>query len=204
MKNITFKQYRNIDLSIFAVLLIVSEAITTVATNTWFASQPVAISTTALFISIVMMRWDGWAAIHATIGGAVFCIASGATPTQFAIYVLGNSLSLLALVWFRAVEKERIRKSAFLTVFFTVSVYLLLQVGRWLVSLCFGGSVWNIAGYISSDIISLLFAAVIMLLLRKTDGIIEDQKAYLFRQMREREAGVEAAHAEYSGYGSED
>lgn len=204
MNNITFKQYRNLDLSIFAVLLIISEAITTVATNTWFDAQPVAISTTTLFISIVMMRWGGWAAIHASLGGAVFCIASGATAPQFAIYVIGNALSLLALFWFKAVGKEKIRQKAFTTVMFTASVYLLMQLGRWLVSLCFGGGLWNIVGYISSDIISLLFATVIMILLRKTDGMIEDQKAYLFRQMREREEEKAAKTDGYGGYGSED
>ena len=41
--------------------------------------------------------------------------------------------------------------------------------------------------YITTDIISLLFAVIIMNLLRKADGMIEDQKAYLFRVQEEEE-----------------
>ena len=39
--------------------------------------------------------------------------------------------------------------------------------------------------YITTDIISLLFGIIILNLLRKADGMIEDQKAYLFRIQRE-------------------
>ena len=202
MQNITFKQYRNIDLAILSVLLIISEAITTVATNTWFSAQPVAISSTLLFICIFMMRWNGFAAIAAVIGGTVFCIASGANLEQFIIYAVGNSLALLGLLWFKVYKKDEIRLGSFKLVLYTVSVYLLMQIGRWLISLAFGGGLWNIVGYIASDVISLLFAVVIMLLLRKTDGMIEDQKAYLFRLERERNEQQQVPT--YNGFGDED
>ena len=202
MQNLTFKQYRNIDLTILSVLLIISEAITTLATNKWFAAQPVAISSTLLFICIFMMRWNGFAAIAAAVGGLVFCIASGASPEQFVIYVGGNLFALLALLWFKLCKKDQIRLESFKLVFFTISVYLLMQLGRWLISLAFGGGLWNIVGYVASDIISLLFAVVIMLLLRKTDGMIEDQKAYLFRLERERKEQEQTPT--YNGFGDED
>ena len=202
MNNLTFKQYRNIDLSIFALLVILSEAITTVATNNWFVAQPVAISTTIIFICILMMRWSAFAFIHAIVGGVVFCVASGASAEHFIIYSVGNCLALCALLWFKLLGKEKVRKDGFLLTLYTFSVYLLMQVGRWLLSLCFGGGVGDLVGYLSTDIISLLFAVVIMLILRKTDGMIEDQKAYLFRLERERLE--EQQSSGYGGYGSED
>ena len=58
MKNLTFKQYRSIDLFLLGLLLVVSEAITTIATNQWFDEQPLAISTTFIFVCILMMRWN--------------------------------------------------------------------------------------------------------------------------------------------------
>jgi len=202
MQNLTFKQYRNIDLGIMSILLIISEAVTTLATNKWFAAQPVAISSTLLFICIFMMRWNGFAAIAATLGGAVFCIASGATLEQFVIYAGGNLLSLLALFWFKVYKKDEVRLGSFKLTFFTVSVYLLMQLGRWLISLAFGGGLWNIVGYITSDVISLLFAVIILFLLRGVDGMIEDQKAYLFRLERERKEKAEMPN--YQGFGDED
>ena len=199
MQNLTFKQYRNIDLGIMSILLIISEAVTTLATNKWFAAQPVAISSTLLFICIFMMRWNGYAAIAAVLGGAVFCIASGATLEQFVIYAGGNLLSLLALLWFKVYKKDDVRLGSFKLSFFTISVYLLMQLGRWLISLAFGGGLWNIVGYITSDVISLLFAVIILFLLRGVDGMIEDQKAYLFRLERERKEKAEMP--DYQGFG---
>ena len=185
-----------------SVLLIISETVTTLATNKWFWAQPVAISSTLLFICIFMMRWNGYAAIAAVLGGAVFCIASGATPEQFLIYIGGNLLSLVSLLWFKVWSKEDIRLSIPKNLIFVTSSYLLMQLGRWLISLFFSGRLWNLVGYLASDIISLLFAAVIMILLRKVDGMIEDQKSYLLRLERQRQ---EAASTDrYGGYGSED
>lgn len=188
MNNITFKQYRNIDLGIFAAMLIVSEAVTTIATNTWFAAQPVAISTTLIFICMVMMRWSYLAVVPAVLGGVVFCIASGATPEQYLIYALGNCASLLSLLWFKFCKKDDVRKGSFKLIFFVIGSYVAMQVGRWLISLFFGGRLDTLLVYLTTDIISLLFAIVVMFLLRNIDGMIEDQKAYLFRQQREREA----------------
>ena len=204
MTNLTFKQYRNIDLTILSFFLIISEAVTTVATNKWFAAQPIAISTTMVFICIVMMRWSGFAAIPAVLGGLVFSIVSGGNLEQILIYSVGNLATLVALLWFKVWKKDDIRLGTFKLFFFTSSVYLLGQVGRWIISLAFGGSLWNLVGYIASDIISLLFAVVLMLILRKVDGMIEDQKAYLFRLDRERKEERAAEMSAYMGFGDED
>ena len=187
MKNLPFKQYRNIDLFLFGFLLIFSETITTLATNKWFYAQPIAISTTFVFICIMMMRWSGFAAIHATVGGLVFCIASGAKPHQYLIYIVGNCLALVAMLWFKLLTKEKIRKTPSLLVTFTISAYLLMQIGRWVVSLFFSGTLNTLLTFVTTDSITLLFAIAVMILMRKVDGIIEDQKTYLFRLQRERE-----------------
>ena len=201
MQNLTFKQYRNIDLTIFAVLLVISEAVTTIATNKWFAAQPVALSTTLLFVCMVMMRWGVFAAIPAVLGGIAFCVASGANPEQYLIYALGNCLALISLLWFKAFGKEAVRTSAAKLFIFVTSAYVSAQVGRWILSLFFGGDIGTLVAYLATDIISLLFAVVVMFLMRKTDGMIEDQKAYLFRLERERK---EESSQSFGGYGSED
>lgn len=202
MNNITFKQYRNIDLTIFSIILVVSEAITTMATNKWFAAQPVAISTTLIFICMVMMRWGGYAIIPATLGGLVFCIASSATLPQYLIYVVGNCGGLVALLWFRFFKKEDVRKGPFKLTFFVITAYVAIQLARWVLSLPFGGRHDTLLVYLGTDIISLLFAVVVMQLMRTIDGMIEDQKSYLFRLQREKEE--QNAPAEPLGYGDED
>ena len=205
MSNLTFKQYRNIDLSIFAALLLLSEGIATLATGKWFAAQPVAISTTFVFICIVMMRWGGFAAIHAVLGGLVFCIASGEGITQMLIYCVGNCFALLAMLWFLAFKKEGVRKDGFKLVLFIFSAYAAMVIGRWLVSLIFSFKFENLIGFATADVISLLFAVVIMFILRKMDGMIEDQKAYLFRLDRQRKEEAEAnLYKPDTSFGDED
>ena len=188
MNNLTFKQYRNIDICIFSFLLLISEAVTTLATNVWFAAQPIAITTTFIFICIVMMRWNWYAIVPAVIGGAVFCIASGASTEQFLIYAVGNCATLVNLIWFKIFKKEDVRTNAVKLVLFVLTAYITMQLGRWLVSLIFIQSLDSLVIYLTTDIITLLFAVVVMLILRNVDGMIEDQKTYLFRLQRELDA----------------
>lgn len=190
MKPITFKQYRNIDLTILAVLVMVFETITTFATGKWFYAQPIAISITLTMTCVALMRWSGYAALHAALGGFVFCTASGASLEQYGIYCLGNLFALAALIWIKLWGKEKIRNSIPRLMLFVLTAYVGMGVGRWLVSLLFGGDLMALVVYLTTDIITLLFAEVIVVLLRKVDGMIEDQKTYLLRldeQRREEE-----------------
>ena len=70
-RQITIQQYRAIDLSLFALMLAVSEAVIVTAATKWFPDQLYTVSVTASLVSIVMMRWNGFAAFHAILGGAV-------------------------------------------------------------------------------------------------------------------------------------
>ena len=108
MKQITFKEYRMLDLIIFAVITIIFEAIATYASGKWFWAQAVNISVTLLLVCIVMMRWSGWAAIHAVVGGLVYCFAAGATAEQYIVYCVGNLFALIALLLIKYIGKEKI------------------------------------------------------------------------------------------------
>lgn len=187
MKQITFEQYRSLDLVIWTVITIVFEAITTLATNKWFYAQPIALSVTLTLICITMMRWNGYAAIPAAAGGFIFCLVSGATFEQYIIYCIGNVFALTALLFIKTFDKETLRGSAPKLSLFVVTAYIGMELGRWLLSLFFGGDLMAFVVYITTDIISLLFAVIVMNLLRKADGMIEDQKAYLFRIQEEED-----------------
>ena len=195
--NLSFKQYRAIDLAILAVILAVAETVTAFAAVKWFPMQLYTLSPTITVVCIVMMRWGGFAAIHAAVGGAAFCIASGATPAQFAVYCVGNCLMLAALVWFRVFGKEKIREKYVLTILFTVTAYLLAQSGRWLVGLIFGAPADSIVGFLTTDSLSLLFAVVVVLISRKADGLFEDQKHYLIRTESERKKAMQGGSDDF-------
>lgn len=97
MKNISFRQHRAIDLGIPAAVLFVFETLTVMA-GKWFPMESYTLSPTTLMLCIVMMRWDGFAALHAVVGGFAFCLAAGAEPDQFVVYCAGNCFALLGLI----------------------------------------------------------------------------------------------------------
>ena len=186
MNNISFKQYRIIDLAIWVFLLTVFESLTVLAATRWFPGELYMLSQLVAVLCIVMMRWGGYAAVHAVVGGAVFCLISGGNGPQFAVYCIGNCFALLALLLFKALGKEKVRAGAFLTILFVTLAFCGAQMGRWLVSLFLGGSPDSIFSFFMTDSLSLLYAVVVVLIARRVDGVYEDQRSYLIRTEDER------------------
>lgn len=186
MNNISFKQYRAIDLGIMAVILFVVETLTAKAANSWFPMEFYMLSPSIAIICIVMMRWGGFAVIHAVVGGAAFCLALGATWEQFVIYCIGNCFALVPLILIKALGKQKIKDSVVLSIIFTVLAFVGTELGRGLVSLIFGMTIDSMLAFFTTDSLSLVFAVVVVLISRRVDGLFEDQKAYLIRTESER------------------
>ena len=184
--NLSFKQYRSVDLGIMLVMLAVAEALIAYAATVWFPYEFYVLSPTVAVVCIVMMRWGGFAAIHAAVGGLALCIASGAEPKQFVVYCVGNCFALAALILLKTLGKEKVRSKLLLTALFTVIAFCGAQVGRWLVGLLMGGSVSDILTFFATDSLSLIFALVTVLISRRINGLFEDQWAYLVRTQAER------------------
>ena len=181
MNQITFKQYRTIDVIILVALTTVFEGIVTLATARWFALQPVALSIGLAMVCVTMMRWGWQAAFGAFFSGLVFCFLSGATAQQFVIYCIGNIFALLGMVWFKVFGKEGIRNSLLLITLFVSTAYVGQVIGRSLIAILFGDSWGAFVTFATTDIMSLVFAVLVIVLFRRTDGMLEDQKAYLLR-----------------------
>lgn len=186
-RQISFSQYRAIDLSILSVVLAVCQYLTHLAVSFWFPEQLYVVSPVAGMTALVMMRWSGWAAVPACLGGVLFVWLSGGSVQQVLIYVIGNLMSLLALVMFRIFGKERIRKESFLAVVFAIAVQLLMQLGRAAMALLFGFPAAAVLGFITTDILSILFTVFIIWTARRIEGLFEDQKNYLLRIQREQQ-----------------
>ncbi len=186
-RQISFSQYRAIDLAIMAVLLTVSQAVISIASTTIYADQLYVASTVAAVTGLVMMRWNGWAAIHAVLGGVVYGVLSGGSLQQILIYSAGNLASLLALLLLKLLGKEKVRKNAVLTILFAFCVQLLMQLGRAAVAFLFGTPAAACIGFITTDALSILFTIVILWVARRIEGLFEDQKNYLLRIQKEQQ-----------------
>jgi len=186
-RQLSFQEYRNLDLFFFAVILLFSEALIVRAAGTWFRDQLYTVSVSAAVTAIVLVRWGPWAAIHAALGGAIFTWAAGGSLRQLLVYALGNELSMAALLLIRAFGKEKIRTNKLLTLLFALCVQLLMQLGRALMALLFGGRIADTIDFFTTDSLSNLFSMVVVWIAARLDGVLEDQKTYLLRVHRQME-----------------
>lgn len=184
-QQISFRQYRAIDLTILMVIQAVSQTVIHFAATTLYPDQLYVVSPIAAVVALVMMRWSGFAAIHAALGGVLYALIAGGSWHHVLIYGVGNLLSMAALLSFKILGKERIRGDALLTILFALCTQLLMQLGRSGVAAVLGYPAGICLGFITTDILSGLFTMVIVWSIRRVEGLFEDQKQYLLRIQRE-------------------
>jgi hypothetical protein len=185
-RQISFSQYRSIDLIILTAVLAISQFLIYAASSFWFPDQLYVVSPVAAMVALVMMRWSGWAWIHAVFGGVFFTALSGGTWQHYIIYGAGNLLALAALGMIKICGKERIRKDAFLALAFALLTQLLMQLGRAGVAAVLGFPAAACIGFITTDVLSALFTLFIIWTIRRIEGLFEDQKHYLLRVQSEQ------------------
>lgn len=192
-RTISLSQYRTIDLSILTGLMAVSQFVIHLAVSRFYAEQTgYIVSPVAAVVALVMMRWSLWSAIPALLGGVILSMLSGGTAEQTLIYGVGNLLSMLAYLLLKLAGKERIRSNAVLSLTFAAVVQLLMQFGRAGVAAILGHSLPACWDFITTDAMSILFTLVIIWIVRRVEGLFEDQKHYLLRtQRKQNEKGGE-------------
>ena len=186
MKELTFKQYRQIDLTFLCILTAIFEAVATLASNTWFSLQAMTISITLTLTCIAIIRWGALGIITTLTGSVVYCLLSSATTKHYIIYCVGSLFCLVVIPLLNLLKKERVKKDFVYRLMFVGATYFSIAIGRWLCSLPFTFSFGTILAFIFSDILSLLFAIVVLSIAKNADGLLEDQKSYLLRLENER------------------
>nr|MBQ8244750.1 hypothetical protein [Oscillospiraceae bacterium] len=186
-RQITFQQYRAIDLTILAVMLALSQFVIHFASSVLYPEQLYVVSPAAAMVAIVMMRWNGYAAIHAVLSGVLFTLFAGGTAQHFVIYGAGNLLCLPALLVLKIFGKERVRKDGLLSGVFGLAVQILMWLGRAGSAYLLGFAPAACIGFITTDILSGLFTLAIVWVVRRIEGLFEDQKHYLLRLESERQ-----------------
>lgn len=186
-KQISFRQYRAMDLFLFTALLCGCEALITLGATRWFPGEPYTLSITPAVTAIVMVRWGGFAAIPAVLGAGVFCFVSGAALPQYLIYCVGNLASLVLTRFLCGDGWKRLHENVLLAMLYGLSTALLMQLGRLALGLVLGGSFQVCAGFVTTDTLSTLFAVLIVWIARRLDGMLEEQRHYLHRVAEEME-----------------
>lgn len=185
--SLTFKQYRTTDLTIFVFLSILFEAIVTIGATKWFPGQLYSITIVYTMFVLMLMRWGGYAGLAAVACGATYCVVMKAQLPMVAVVCGGNLFGLFALFMHKLVGKQKIRDSAGWSILYVLVCFACITLGRLLISLLFKLQA-EVISYTLYDLLSVVFAVVVVLLCRKQNGLFEDQKHYLLRVAAEKEA----------------
>ena len=185
-RQITVSQYRTVDLTILAVILAVIQILIHFAASLWFRDQLYVVSPVAVVVALVMMRWNGYGAVHAVLGGILYSILAGGTWQHTLIYGIGNLFALLALVLFAIIGKEKVRQNVIYSLLFAFCTQGLMLLGRAVVAKILGFSWDACLGFITTDILSVLLTLCGVWAVRRMDGLFEDQIQYLLRIQQEQ------------------
>ena len=132
---ITFRQYRAMDILMFTVLVCVGEVLITLGATRWFPAEPYTLSLVPAVTAIVMVRWGGFAAIPAFFGALCFCLASGASLPQYVIYCVGNLAALALTQFLYRFGWKRLHDQVLLSLLYGFLTALMMQLGRALIAL---------------------------------------------------------------------
>lgn len=187
-RQLSLGEYRAIDLSILLLMQTFSQLLIHFAVNLWFPDQLYVASPVAGITALVMMRWGCFAGFHAFLGGLLYALLFGGTWQHLLIYGVGNLFSLGAMLMLRGYGKEQIRQDGVLSLLFALAVQILMMLGRGGIALLAGYSAQSCLGFITTDALSILLTLLIIWIVRRMDGLFEDQKHYLLRMERERKA----------------
>lgn len=175
----SFKQYRAIDLVLFIGMYALCEYLAIKAATVWF-DEPYSISIMLAMLVIVMMRWDRYCLIHAVVYAFLFVFFHRGSLTQYLVYLIGNLGFMITLIYMHKVTKEKIAASFFGSLAYLLLGFLLMEVFRGLASMLIAGSdVHVITEFILTDMLSLVFAILVIIVVRRVDGLFVDQKKYL-------------------------
>ena len=185
-KGITFKTYRSIDLSILAVLMIVFEVISINALA--YFDQIFYFTSFYIIAYVAMVRWDKFSFVIPIVHGITYCLACNGNINSLIVYVVGNLFIMINLLWF--IKGKKIIKNTYALICFIFTGFLAVVLGRSIVSMCF--DLGNISfldvfvGYIQSNTLSILLSIIILIIAKKQNGVLEDQKEYLLKLQEEK------------------
>lgn len=188
---ISLRQYRLTDLFIFAAILVVFDLLAYYAPKFMPNSAVFTFMLTVPMVVLVMIRW-GWPSVFFAIGdGIAISLMYNANSWQsYVSFVCGNSCIMLLLIVIKFIGKQKITEKWYFSVLFVVSAWILSNLGTSCVQAicgydfltCLGGNF----GISVNGLMSLAIGVVLILILRKLDGMFEDQKHYLLRLDAER------------------
>lgn len=188
---ISLRQYRLTDLFIFAVILVAFDLLACYAPKLVPQGAYFTFTLTVPITLLVMMRWN-WISVFFAIGdGILLSLLNHINVWQsYLSYSAGNCFMMFLLLLTKFVGKEKIAGRWYFTALFVILAWVLMNFGITAVeAICGFGFVECLKvnfGLGINGLMSLALALIVILVMRKLDGMFEDQKHYLLRLDKER------------------
>ena len=176
-----------IDLGFWVAILSVFETICVRAAVRWFPGELYWISVVPAVTAILYVRWGAWGLLYAVYGGALTSFTIGFPVEGYAIYALGNVLSIGALFVIKLFGRVALKSDALKGLLYGLAVFLLMEAGKVLVSIVLGWKLRDAVGTFAPEIVTLLFTEVVIWIVRRLDGMFEYQPHYVARIQEELE-----------------
>ncbi|MDE7329643.1 MAG: hypothetical protein K2N30_00900 [Clostridia bacterium] len=206
---ISYNQYKFVDIFLFLVLMCVCETVNVFAVKQWFPDMFFSVSLMFTVSLIVLVRWNFLSAIFPVVSAVLYCLLlqclpgeDGITYSTYIIYIVGNSFVLLSWFLFKFIPKEKLFSKWYLTLIYPLVAFVLVIFGRTLTATCFEPDKFldYLGSYVFADSLNIVFAIIALLILRRFDGMLEDQKSYLKRVAVEAEEAKKPKEEVWRGY----
>ena len=190
-KIISLRQYRLFDLFCFAAILAVFDLLSYFAPKMFGGAATFAFTLTVPITLLIMMRW-GWQSVFFAVGdGLLLSLLYNRTVWQsYVIYSVGFSFIMLLLLMTKFFGKQKIAGKWYFTTIFFVLGWVAINLGVTVVQAIFGYNFLQMLGVNfgmnGTGLLSLGIGLVVILVMRRLDGMFEDQKHYLKRKEEER------------------
>lgn len=188
---ISLQQYRLTDSVIFALILAAFDLIAYGALSLFDGNANFAFSMTLPITLLVMMRWGWQSVFYAVADGLLLSLLYNRTVWQsYLSYAAGGAALMLILIPFKLIGKQRIRDKWYLSAATVIVGWFLMNLTVTVVQAVCGSDFAAVASYNFgvglTGLMSLAAGLVVILVLRRLDGMFEDQKHYLLRLDKER------------------
>ena len=189
---ISVQQYRTTDLFIFAVIVVIFDLLMHYTPMLFSGEIIFSFCLTVPITLLVMMRW-GWCSVFFAIGDALLLtvLNNPSVWQSYLCYGVGNASLMLLLIVVKYIGKKRIASTWYFTSLFVVCGWVLQNLTITIMNAICG---FPFVSYLGSNfgfgitgLLSLAMGLVITLVMRKLDGMYEDQMEYLKRLKGERE-----------------
>lgn len=188
---ISLRQYRLTDSVIFALILAAFDLIAYGALSMFGASAYFTFTMTLPITLLVMMRWGWQSVFYAVADGLILSFLYNRTVWQsYLSYAAGGAALMLILIPFKLIGKQRIRDKWYLTAAAVLAGWFVMNTTVTVIQTVCGADFLNVASYNFgvglTGLMSLAAGLVVILVMRRLDGMFEDQKHYLIRLDKER------------------